>query len=119
MSRTESAVVAGIFAGGTRAVELHSADAADVVLGHVPSPGGHRVPFFDGDFHGVLLADAELWVQGGWRLELSVGRDGKSHRLRPVSRVVLCDDLQYLTIWCFVFEIVAGAVIVAIRSYPC
>lgn len=51
---TQSTVVAGVFAGGAGAVELDATDAADVVFGHVPAPGGDGVPGFDGDFHGCV-----------------------------------------------------------------
>ena len=52
--RTQSAVIAGIFAGGTCAIELDSTYTTDIVLWHVPSPRGHRVPFVYSDFHGEL-----------------------------------------------------------------
>lgn len=30
---------------------MYLADTADVVVGDIPSPGSHRVPFLDPDFH--------------------------------------------------------------------
>lgn len=71
---TQGAIVARVFAGGTCAVELDAAYAADIILGHVPSPRGHRVPFFDGDFHVVLNAaqsnskalGVSIKVRKGW-----------------------------------------------------
>lgn len=49
---TQAARITGIFASRTRPVEVDLADATDVVLRNVPSPGSDRVPLLDGDFHG-------------------------------------------------------------------
>ena len=49
--RTQLALVARILAGRAGAVELDAADAAHVVLGHVPAPRRDRVPLLDGDLH--------------------------------------------------------------------
>lgn len=62
---TQSAIIARVFAGRTCAVELYSTYTTDIILWHIPSPRGHRIPFFDGDFHDVLLTDAVPRVQRG------------------------------------------------------
>ena len=49
---TEAAFISGKPAGWACAVEVDLADAADVVLGYVPSPGRHGVPLLDPDLHG-------------------------------------------------------------------
>ncbi|MCJ1375422.1 hypothetical protein MMC20_006657 [Loxospora ochrophaea] len=41
---TQGAIVAGIFACGTCPIELDAANAADIILRHIPSPRGHGVP---------------------------------------------------------------------------
>lgn len=48
---TQAAVVAGILAGWTCPVKVDLTDAADVVLGNVPSPGRDRVPLLNFHFH--------------------------------------------------------------------
>lgn len=30
---------------------MYLADTADIVVGNVPSPNSHRIPFLDSDFH--------------------------------------------------------------------
>ena len=65
VSLTQSAVIAGVFAGRACTVELDSTYTTDIILWPIPSPRGHSVPFFDGDFHGVLLADADPELYGG------------------------------------------------------
>lgn len=49
---TQAAIVARVFARRTRAVEVDLADATDVVLWDIPSPGRDRVPLLDSDLHG-------------------------------------------------------------------
>lgn len=51
-THTQRTVITGVFTRGTCAVELDATDAADVVFGHVPAPGGDCVPFVYCDFHG-------------------------------------------------------------------
>lgn len=48
---TQRAVITGKFAGGTCPVELDATDPANLVLGHVPVPGGNGIPFFECDLH--------------------------------------------------------------------
>ena len=48
---TQRAVIPRVFASGTCPVELHTTDATNVVLGHVPPPGCHSIPLLDGDLH--------------------------------------------------------------------
>lgn len=48
---TQSTIIPRILACRTSSVKLDATDAADVVFGHVPAPGGDGVPFFDCDFH--------------------------------------------------------------------
>lgn len=61
----ESAIIARVFAGWTCAVKLDSTYTTNIILGHIPSPRGHRVPFFDSDFHGELRASLDWRVHGG------------------------------------------------------
>jgi len=51
LPRKQAAVISRIFARRTGAVKVHLADAADVVLGDIPTPGGHRVPSSDLNLH--------------------------------------------------------------------
>lgn len=63
---TEAAVVAWVFAGGTRAVEIDLADTAHIIFGDVPSPGSDRIPFLNLDLHyadgqrGLVLME-DVW----------------------------------------------------------
>ena len=59
VSLTQSTVIAWIFTRRTGSVELDSAYTTDIILWHIPSPRGHGVPFFDGDFHGVMCCLVE------------------------------------------------------------
>lgn len=43
---TQRAVITGNFASRTCSVELDATDAANLVLGHIPVPGGNGIPFF-------------------------------------------------------------------------
>lgn len=52
----QSTVIAWVFARRTGSVELDSTYTADIILWHIPSPGGYGVPFFDGDFHGLMCS---------------------------------------------------------------
>lgn len=51
LSLTQCTVITREFARRTRAIELNTTDAADVVLGHVPPPGRDGVPLLDSDLH--------------------------------------------------------------------
>ena len=53
-TRTQRTFIARELALGAGAVVWIPADTADVVVGHVPAPGGDRVPFSYGDLHLVL-----------------------------------------------------------------
>jgi hypothetical protein len=48
---TQTAVIPGVFAGGTGAVEMNLANTADIVVWYIPPPGSYRVPFGDLDLH--------------------------------------------------------------------
>lgn len=54
-SCTKRTFVAGKPALGTGAVVGVAADATDIVIGHVPAPGGDRMPLLDNDLHDRFL----------------------------------------------------------------
>lgn len=73
---TKRTAVAGVLARGAGAVELHAADAAEVVVvGEVPTPCCNGVPAFEVDFHCVVDKGSSfgflllLWssVWGGYK----------------------------------------------------
>ena len=55
LRRTQRTLVAREFALGACAIVWIPADTADIVVGHVPAPGGDGVPFSNRDLHGDLL----------------------------------------------------------------
>ncbi len=63
---TKTAVVAWVFASRTRPVEVHLADAANIVFGDVPPPRRDRVPLCDSDLHVGLAVEQtnETWNEG-------------------------------------------------------
>jgi hypothetical protein len=61
---------------GTSTIVWITADTADVVVGHVPAPGGDSVPFSYGDLHGVAC---RVMMVGGTR-----GSDGDAKQTRLV-----------------------------------
>ena len=72
---TKRTIIARVFTRWTSPIELHAADAADVVFGHVPAPGGDGVPGVDCYFDfGVWEGErankgeigGELWGEGGF-----------------------------------------------------
>lgn len=48
---TDRTVVSGEFALWTGAIELYTTDTTQVIIGHIPPPGGHRVIRKNLDFH--------------------------------------------------------------------
>jgi hypothetical protein len=50
---TQWTLVARKLALGAGTIVRVTTDTADVVVGHVPAPGGDSVPFSYGDLHGV------------------------------------------------------------------
>jgi hypothetical protein len=64
LSSEDRTVVAGDVAIRTTAIEVHSANAADVVAGDIPFPYCHRVHAFDLDLHRWRGAAARKWAGG-------------------------------------------------------
>ena len=67
--RTQSTVVAGIFALWARSVELYPADTADVLIRHIPLPRGDSIPLLYDDLHyeqtvGVMEVLAVIGTRG-------------------------------------------------------
>jgi hypothetical protein len=48
---TQDAIISGVFACWTCTIEVDLADAADVVVGNIPSPCSYGIPFPDLDLH--------------------------------------------------------------------
>lgn len=60
-TRTQRTVVAWKSARRAGAVEVNLADAADIIVRNIPSPGGHRCPLLDLDLH-VHPQDVSMFV---------------------------------------------------------
>jgi hypothetical protein len=66
--RTQLAVITGILACGTCAIEMHLTDTTDIVLRDVPSPCSYSIPFPDCYFHSVSATELFLKWEDGYLL---------------------------------------------------
>lgn len=81
---TQRTFVAWELALGAGTVIRVAADSADVIVGHVPPPGGDGIPLLDCDFHLVWsgVDDVVACVSRGGR----VGWDGKQTAYRQAVK---------------------------------